>query len=51
MVGFQIVNKIVGKDVFVFIIVEVGINYDGKFDQVFVLIDVVVEVGVDVVKF
>lgn len=33
------------------IIVEVGVNYDGDFEKVLVLVDVVVDVGVDIVKF
>lgn len=51
MVLFKIGLKLIGEGLFVFIIVEVGINYDGKLSQVFELIDVVSEVGVDVVKF
>lgn len=35
----------------VYIIVEVGVNYNGLLGMVKCLIDVVKEVGVDVVKF
>ncbi|MBW2990340.1 N-acetylneuraminate synthase family protein [Candidatus Woesearchaeota archaeon] len=48
---FKIGNKLVGKGQPVFIIAEVGINHDGKFNQALKLIDAAVKAGADAVKF
>lgn len=41
----------IGGGCLVYVIVEIGLNYNGDVDIVKCLIDVVVCVGVDVVKF
>lgn len=51
MSEFKIGKYIIGENYFCFIIVEVGSNYNGDINKVKEFVDIVVEVGVNVIKF
>ena len=51
MVDFQIGNQLIGPNQTPFVIAEVGINHEGKFDRAIQLIDAAAEAGAECVKF